>query len=86
MFGVLTYRKYVSAPAPSARARRPWPSPGDLGSGGFALYQIMQHAYTDGVTVARWTAEDLASTPDQTQFTRVWTLCLGATSVNWASS
>ena len=47
---------------------------GDLGSGGFALYQKMHHAYADGVTMARWTAEGLAATPDETEITPVWTL------------
>ena len=47
---------------------------GDLGSGGFALYQKMHHAYADGVTMARWTSEGLASTPDEMEITPVWTL------------
>ena len=47
---------------------------GDLGSGRFALYQKMHHAYADGVTMARWTAEGLAATPADTTITPVWTL------------
>ena len=47
---------------------------GDLGSGRFVLYQKMHHAYADGVTMARWTAEGLAATPADTTITPVWTL------------
>ena len=45
-----------------------------LNDGRFALYQKMHHAYADGVTMARWTAEGLSESPDQTEITPVWTL------------
>jgi diacylglycerol O-acyltransferase len=35
-----------------------------LEGGRFALYQKVHHAYADGVTMARWTAQGLAATPD----------------------
>jgi diacylglycerol O-acyltransferase len=44
-----------------------------LENGRFALYQKMHHAYADGVTMARWTAEGLTSTPDDTTLTPIWT-------------
>jgi WS/DGAT/MGAT family acyltransferase len=46
----------------------------DEGSGRFALYQKMHHAYADGVTMARWTAEGMAANADDTALTPVWTL------------
>ena len=46
----------------------------DLGRGGFALYQKMHHAYADGVTMARWTAEGLSTSADDLAVTPVWTL------------
>jgi diacylglycerol O-acyltransferase len=42
--------------------------------GRFALYQKMHHAYADGVTMARWTAEGLAESPAEMDLTPVWTL------------
>ncbi|WP_413916897.1 wax ester/triacylglycerol synthase family O-acyltransferase [Candidatus Skiveiella danica] len=43
-----------------------------LEGGRFALYQKVHHAYADGVTMARWTAQGLAATPDQLELTPVW--------------
>ena len=45
-----------------------------LDEGRFALYQKMHHAYADGVTMARWTAEGLAASADDLELTPVWTL------------
>ena len=45
-----------------------------LDQGRFALYQKMHHAYADGVTMARWTAQGLAQSPGQLELTPVWTL------------
>ena len=45
-----------------------------LGEGRFALYQKMHHAYADGVTMTRWTAEGMAQSPDDLTLTPVWTL------------
>ena len=45
-----------------------------VSEGRFALYQKMHHAYADGVTMARWTAEGLASSASETTLTPVWTL------------
>ena len=45
-----------------------------LGDGRFALYQKMHHAYADGVTMTRWTAEGMAESPDDLDLTPVWTL------------
>jgi diacylglycerol O-acyltransferase / wax synthase len=39
----------------------------------FALYQKMHHAYADGVTMARWTAEGLSESPDDLDLKPVWT-------------
>lgn len=45
-----------------------------LSEGRFAFYQKMHHAYADGVTMARWTAEGLADSADELDLTPVWTL------------
>ncbi len=45
-----------------------------LAGGRFALYQKMHHAYADGVTMTRWTAEGMAHSPDDLALTPVWTL------------
>ena len=45
-----------------------------LDDGRFALYHKMHHAYADGVTMARWTAEGLSTSPEATAITPVWTL------------
>ncbi len=45
-----------------------------LTEGRFALYQKMHHAYADGVTMARWTAEGLSESADQMEITPVWSL------------
>lgn len=45
-----------------------------LTEGRFALYQKMHHAYADGVTMARWTADGLSPSPDALELTPVWTL------------
>lgn len=44
-----------------------------LEDGRFALYQKMHHAYADGVTMARWTAENMAQSADDLELTPVWT-------------
>lgn len=44
-----------------------------LEDGRFALYQKMHHAYADGVTMARWTAENMAQTADDLELRPVWT-------------
>ena len=49
-----------------------------LPEGKFALYQKMHHAYADGVTMARWTAEGCSTSPTDMQLTPVWTLKHGA--------
>ena len=45
-----------------------------LSEGRFALYQKMHHAYADGVTMARWTANGMAASADDLELTPVWTL------------
>jgi diacylglycerol O-acyltransferase len=45
-----------------------------LTEGRFALYQKLHHAYADGVTMARWTADGLSTSPDAMELTPVWTL------------
>ncbi|MDC8773653.1 wax ester/triacylglycerol synthase family O-acyltransferase [Roseateles albus] len=45
-----------------------------LTEGRFAIYQKMHHAYADGVTMARWTAEGLADSAEELELTPVWTL------------
>jgi diacylglycerol O-acyltransferase len=44
-----------------------------LPDGKFALYQKMHHAYADGVTMARWTAECYSTDPTDMEQTPVWT-------------
>ena len=56
------------APEPGAKAGAA------RGAGRFALYQKMHHAYADGVTMARWTAEGLSESPDEMEITPVWSL------------
>lgn len=43
-----------------------------LPDGLFALYHKMHHAYADGVTMSRWTAESLCLTPEVTELAPVW--------------
>ena len=45
-----------------------------LDDGRFALYQKMHHAYADGVTMTRWTAEGMAHSANQKKLTPIWTL------------
>ena len=45
-----------------------------LDDGRFALYQKMHHAYADGVTMTRWTAEGMAHSASQKKLTPIWTL------------
>ena len=45
-----------------------------LPEGLFALYQKMHHAYADGVTMSRWTAEGYTTSPDDMELTPVWAL------------
>ena len=44
-----------------------------LADGRFALYQKIHHAYADGVTMARWTANGLSETADDLELRPVWT-------------
>jgi diacylglycerol O-acyltransferase / wax synthase len=48
-----------------------------LRDGRFVLYQKMHHAYADGVTMSRWIAESMSSSPDEQSTTPVWTLKQG---------
>ncbi|NTV86771.1 MAG: wax ester/triacylglycerol synthase family O-acyltransferase, partial [Burkholderiaceae bacterium] len=43
-----------------------------LTEGRFALYQKVHHAYADGVTMARWTAQGLSASPDDLELTPTW--------------
>ena len=43
-----------------------------LPDGKFALYQKMHHAYADGVTMARWTAECYSTSPTDMEQVPVW--------------
>ena len=43
-----------------------------ISEGRFALYQKMHHAYADGVTMARWTAEGLQNSPKDMDLAPVW--------------
>jgi diacylglycerol O-acyltransferase / wax synthase len=45
-----------------------------LGDGRFALYQKLHHAYADGVTMARWTAQGLAESPEDLEVKPIWTV------------
>ena len=45
-----------------------------LTQGRFALYQKIHHAYADGVTMARWTADGLSESAHQMEITPVWSL------------
>jgi WS/DGAT/MGAT family acyltransferase len=44
-----------------------------LENGRFALYQKMHHAYADGITMVRWTAESMATNGDHRALTPIWT-------------
>ena len=44
-----------------------------LWDGQFALYQKMHHAYADGVTMARWTAQGLSESAADRSLRPVWT-------------
>jgi diacylglycerol O-acyltransferase len=44
-----------------------------LENGRFAIYQKMHHAYADGVTMARWTAQGMAQSATDLALTPVWT-------------
>jgi len=44
-----------------------------LEDGRFALYQKIHHAYADGITLTRWTAESLAPTAGRMKLTPMWT-------------
>jgi WS/DGAT/MGAT family acyltransferase len=45
-----------------------------LPEGLFAIYHKMHHAYADGVTMSRWTAEGFTASPMDMDLTPVWTL------------
>ncbi len=44
-----------------------------LDEGYFALYYKIHHAYADGVTMTRWIAETMATTPDDLEVRPLWT-------------
>jgi len=44
-----------------------------LWDGQVALYQKLHHAYADGVTMTRWTAQGLSETADELELKPVWT-------------
>ena len=44
-----------------------------LDNGRFALYQKMHHAYADGITMVRWTAESMPTNGDHRALTPIWT-------------
>ena len=43
-----------------------------MSDGRFALYQKMHHAYADGVTMARWTADGLNESADDIELRPIW--------------
>jgi WS/DGAT/MGAT family acyltransferase len=45
-----------------------------VSEGRFALYHKMHHAYADGVTMARWTAEGMTESAASRVLTPIWTL------------
>ena len=49
-----------------------------LPNGTFALYQKLHHAVADGVTMARWTEQGLATSADDLELKPVWTVRHGA--------
>ncbi len=49
-----------------------------LEDGRFAMYNKMHHAYADGVTMSRWTAEGFTTDPADMAVTPVWTQMHGA--------
>ena len=57
-----------------------------LADGRFALYQKMHHAYADGVTMTRWTAEGMSASARQTKLTPIWTLEHGGHGVHRGKS
>ncbi len=44
-----------------------------LAEGRFAVYQKIHHAYADGMTMSRWIAETLATSPDDLEVRPLWT-------------
>jgi diacylglycerol O-acyltransferase len=44
-----------------------------LEDGQFAMYHKMHHAYADGITMARWTADNMTESADDLTITPVWT-------------
>lgn len=49
-----------------------------LGAGRFALYEKIHHAYADGVTMARWTAEGMATSDDLLDLKPIWSFKHGS--------
>ena len=45
--------------------------------GRFAMYQKMHHACADGITMARWTAENMSESPDNMDLKPIWTTSHG---------
>jgi hypothetical protein len=69
------YEKVAALHEPMLDRRRPlWDVHviDGLWDGQFAVYYRMHHAYADGITMARWGAESLASEADDLQLRPVW--------------
>ncbi len=49
-----------------------------LENGRFGLYQKMHHACADGITMMRWTAENMHDTPDEDELHPIWTVAHGS--------
>lgn len=45
-----------------------------LEDGRFAIYQKMHHACADGITMARWTADNMSESPDNMDLQPIWTV------------
>lgn len=45
-----------------------------LEDGRFAIYQKMHHACADGITMARWTADNMSESPENMELKPIWTV------------